>query len=147
MINNKIRFSLKILFFSLSCSFVAAGNFQKVIDYSKNNYGTVILGGVFAIFLAHSVYKKKTGSDNWSKTTEEAFPLNFFGKIPNQNLALGCCFGVPAFGVGLLTLNHFSHGKIDFLSNNSKTIAELTKISASVAIPILTSIILDQFDL
>ena len=147
MITNKIRFFLKVLLFSFSCSFITAGSFKKIIDYSKKNYGTIVLGGVFAIFLAHSVYRKETKSDNWNYATEKAFPLNFLSKILNTELIFGCCFGVPALGIGALAVNHFSHGKIDFLSNNSKTIAELTKISASGVIPILTAIILYQLDL
>jgi len=146
MITNKIRFFLKVLLFSFSCSFITAGSFKKIIDYSKKNYGTTILGGVFAIFLAQTAYNKQTESYNWSKAMEKAFPLKYLEE-DDPKKTLICCFGVPALGIGALAVNHFSHGKIDFLSNNSKTIAELTKISASGVIPILTAIILYQLDL
>lgn len=148
MATKKFHFLLLILLLSGSCLLATTEKLGKIGNYLKNNYGTVAICSVFAIFLMHTIYNKTQENssynewENWIGPIDHAFPLNILKNTLETRIY---CISIPAIGGGMLAINYFSGGKFDFLNNSTKTITELTKVFGSCTAPVLTAMVLENF--
>lgn len=133
---NKIK-GLFFISFLFSQNFVMTGNREKIVNYCKNNFGTIFFSAWLLSFVAITCYNKKYGGERyWTAAmynTGELFadgrkdrPFVFF--VDTSLITLGC---------GLLAVNYFSGRKFYFLNNNSILIREGIKIICADGTPLL----------
>jgi hypothetical protein len=134
---NKINHFFLIIILSCSSTFVSSGNYEKIINFSKENYGSVISGTILGIFAVHTAYNKyKYPSFRLSDAVNDSIPLKIVCKKGSFTIALS--LAPVVLGIAR---------RLPILSNNSNIIWQFSKISASMCfIPLLIGTVLSSLD-